>query len=414
MKIHINLNPSKEILSKSKTIGMSFGPQEGTCFLVGSSNETNLCSGRGHCLEGKPLCVCTYYYDPLRDCRTSVYEYYGGEAYLYVTAAYFVGILTILLYTIEILNDYGTRRIFRRNYVFFAKIVAVLYGILLIGGTSLFLQGLKDKSTNLSLYETLLGILALVVFQSIFMISSVYWFELLETAKSLWSKPPREVIWAKRVVMGMSAFLIVIMIAYVIEVALDLTTIFRVIGQVLLIIITALTFAINLVFMIRARLWFQTFDLQASSGKKRHDLIIRKTKVLFLLNFQILFTALGAVCTYFLPSDLPQNILLSKGMILLHGALGSVVIFIFLENGISTNYKGLSHLLDVQHLSSRSSSSLSGRHGAENETSSTRMDSNTEIDNPKSPIPPLSLPLSKVPSFSGEGTGSPSLKTSSD
>lgn len=335
--------------------------------------------------------------------------------YSYIWCAVFA-----LGYILEIANDYATKRVTRRSKVFQAK-VAVLLGVL-VNIVALALWNTMDPA--LGAHETLLVSLAFAIFQASYMLSSVYWFSLIEASKHLLTNVPPGIQLCKRLTLIMVGVVIVCVINHSLVQYYIFPQMAAQAGAVITMCTVLIMFIINLVYQVKAQRWFRQIEETQSEAAASHEYksavvadgveevvvetsgphrgrgrrtsghsiaksrkylaLKRKTGFLLAATVLNLLTGITFLIAYMLPLDLPANMVLGKFLLLVHQTLGGIPIFGFLENGLRTFYRPLRAMIAPNLFDSKARAGESST-GATGTTTTTTATATTSGSSPTQP-----------------------------
>ena len=318
-------------------------------------NDTICHDYGGSCVEGRSVCKCPRYYAPLNNCTTTVYGAVNELSVFYVTYGFAWCFVFISLIALEIGNDYATHRIVKRNKVLYAKAALLLATLIKLSGLSLLVWGVAHDSVVNASHEAAMNMTALALFQASFMLSAIYWFELIENAKHIWTDVPPGVVVCKRIVLAMVLTIALLIVYHLLGLYGVVPEDAALAGTVILFIIIVTTFIINLIFLVRARRWFNDFDSaskedetvgrRAKGNARKYDILKRKTRLLLITTLWFICSATGGLSTYLLPTDIAVNLVMTKILILAHESTNGVLLYLFLENGLRKRYSALRAVL---------------------------------------------------------------------
>ena len=300
------------------------------------------CYNGGECVPDRDLCSCPLYYNPLTECKQTIYETHYTEFLTYNIIAKFITFGIMGAYMYEIVHDFVSLKSKWRSPILYIKAQIILYCIVKLISISLDLIGLQENNTDYAFASSIMQGVAVSLYGMSYMLSSMYFFTLLLKAKNFGGIQQRELVAFKYIIIGLISIFIP---AILILMTLGLYGIgmpdVKNASDTMLIVMLASVFLIMFVYIIRTFVWFHK-EKDMFKSSKRLQRLRRKTIIITLITFWLIAISLIIPGTRSLPADLPDVILFRSYVTEFNEASTFIFMWFFLENSISTRRKDLS------------------------------------------------------------------------
>ena len=287
------------------------------------------CNDHGHCLNNNTYCSCETYYNPLKNCSTTLYDDFYNSSIGYSAISILGCIFLILVFGIEIFFDCSRKKTVT---VIYSKCMIIIYAVMKMITTILFLCGFGSNSNLFTSSELVMQIIAITSFGLCCFTTTVEWFSLILKVKNLGLRPGPIRVFRILIILVMALFFTPVMIIGIFN-ALNLFSL-ATYDSVILITGIFIIEAIIWVYIIKAFCWFRHIKLTNDSimESPKYRVFRKKTIILLICNVYIIILNSFVPLLNIFPKELLAVVMLRKWVNLFMEFSTLSIIWLFLQN----------------------------------------------------------------------------------